>query len=395
MDGSSLSSQSLSESDSPPQKNFQTQGPISPVHVKPPRNTEEAENALSGGEDQVTMITESMSVTSADEEKLLLLNRNTELRRINKELMKLNEDWDHMYRGTTMALQQRISDLEQECVAIKHLNSRLLLKVEHEQSKREYCERTLLQELKKNQHLQEYIRLLENRLHHSDVCRDWTGVALNGLEVAQPPDIECPPEPSQRLYQESGRSSPFLPGTSPVANTRAPVGKSALWREPDREAATQKEMQNLKEQLEALRCQTQIYEADYKTEHKDHKRMLLENKKLRRKEAEMRQQMALLHEQLKVYEDDFRKERSDKQVLQRLLMKRSVPQDPILVHRCNSDHKPPAPLDRERPREKDRKGPGRCGKHCERHGHNAECLRNACAQHHIEVQGSPFSEDYN
>lgn len=46
----------------------------------------EPEDAASGGEEQVTMITESMSVTSADEEKLLLLNRNTELRRINKEV---------------------------------------------------------------------------------------------------------------------------------------------------------------------------------------------------------------------------------------------------------------------------------------------------------------------
>lgn len=42
--------------------------------------------------------------------------------------------------------------------------------------------------------------------------------------------------------------------------------------------------------------QTRIYEADYKTEHKDRQRMVLENKKMRRKEGEMRQQMALLQE---------------------------------------------------------------------------------------------------
>lgn len=39
-------------------------------------------------EEQMTLITESMSITSADEEKLLLLNRNTELRRLNKEVRK-------------------------------------------------------------------------------------------------------------------------------------------------------------------------------------------------------------------------------------------------------------------------------------------------------------------
>lgn len=46
--------------------------------------------------------------------------------------------------------------------------------------------------------------------------------------------------------------------------------------------------------------QTKIYEADYKTEHKDHERMLQENKRLRRREGEMRQQMGLLQEQVRI-----------------------------------------------------------------------------------------------
>ena len=37
-------------------------------------------------EEQVTLITESMIVTSTDQEKLQLLNKNTELRRVNKEV---------------------------------------------------------------------------------------------------------------------------------------------------------------------------------------------------------------------------------------------------------------------------------------------------------------------
>lgn len=41
------------------------------------------------------------------------------------------------------------------------------------QNKSEYYEHTLMQELKKNQHLQEYIRLLESRLHHTDTLKDW------------------------------------------------------------------------------------------------------------------------------------------------------------------------------------------------------------------------------
>ncbi|KPP58300.1 traf2 and NCK-interacting protein kinase-like [Scleropages formosus] len=312
-------------------------------------------------EEQVTLITESMSVTSADEEKLLLLNRNTELRRINKELMRLNEEWDHIYRNTTTGLQQRVNSLEQEGATLKHLNSRLLLKMEHEQNKKEYYEQTLLQELKKNQHLQEYVRLLENRLHHTDTHRDWTGVAL---------------APRQG-YQDSGHSSPLLPGSPPATSrwSRTQATKSSPWREPSVESDTEKEMRNLKEQLEALRCQ--------------------ENKKLRLKESEMRQQMALLQEQLKVYEDDFRRERSDKQLLQRLLLKKTPSSEPVLVHRCNNEQEVPTVEggDRERQRERERRG--RCSKQCERHGHKAERPRNTCPQRHMEVQTSPFSEEYN
>lgn len=42
--------------------------------------------------------------------------------------------------------------------------------------------------------------------------------------------------------------------------------------------------------------------------------------------------------QLKVYEDDFRRERSDKQMLQRLLLKKSPPsKELVLMHRCNNE----------------------------------------------------------
>lgn len=52
----------------------------------------------------------------------------------------------------------------------------------------------------------------------------------------------------------------------------------------------------------------------------------------------MRQQVALLQQQLKVYEDDFRRERSDKQMLQRLLKKKqSSLTTPVLTHRCNTE----------------------------------------------------------
>lgn len=46
----------------------------------------QVEESLLSGEENLTLITESMSITSSDEEKLQLLNKNTELRRLNKEV---------------------------------------------------------------------------------------------------------------------------------------------------------------------------------------------------------------------------------------------------------------------------------------------------------------------
>uniref|UniRef100_A0A3Q1ELD2 Uncharacterized LOC110961122 n=1 Tax=Acanthochromis polyacanthus TaxID=80966 RepID=A0A3Q1ELD2_9TELE len=296
-------------------------------------------------EEQVTLITESLTVTSTDQEKLLLLNKNTELRRVNKELMKLNEDWDQVYRGATLGLQHRVEALELENNAIKQLNSRLLLKVEHQQSAKEYYEQALMQELKKNQELQEHVRLLENRMHHPE--RDCTLAKQGSFTAASRSPVLSPPTnppggPDLSRSHISGynpSSSSFFPAFSgPEAGSQ---GKSQSSSIPVGALGdSQQEVQDLKEQLEALRCQTQIYEAEYQTEHSDHKHTLQENRRLRRKREEMRQQVALLQEQLKVYEDDFRRERSDKQMLQRLLLKKTPPnKDPVLVHRCNNEQR--------------------------------------------------------
>lgn len=56
--------------------------------------------------------------------------------------------------------------------------------------------------------------------------------------------------------------------------------------------------------------QTQIYEAEYQTEHNDHKHTLQENRRLRRKREEMRQQVALLQEQVWFTKYSFDKIRS-------------------------------------------------------------------------------------
>ncbi|XP_049442626.1 uncharacterized protein si:ch211-153b23.7 [Epinephelus fuscoguttatus] len=319
-------------------------------------------------EEQVTLITESMTVTSTDQEKLLLLNKNTELRRVNKELMKLNEEWDQVYRTATLGLQHRLEALELENTAIKQLNSRLLLKVEHQQSAKEYYEQALMQELKKNQELQEYIRLMESKMHQPD--RDCTPAKQGSFSALTHGSVSGPTTdptkgPSLSYSRNSGYnpSSSFFPDSSrleaeqPVKSQRSSTSLGAL-------GDSQQEVQDLKEQLKTLQCQTQIYEAEYQTEHNDHKHTLQENRRLRKKREEMRQQVALLQEQLKVYEDDFRRERSDKQMLQRLLLKKTPPsKDPVLVHRCNNEQQPPGGDNRTQSGEKRKQHHPLCPKH--------------------------------
>uniref|UniRef100_UPI0037E88EF7 TNFAIP3-interacting protein 1 n=1 Tax=Semicossyphus pulcher TaxID=241346 RepID=UPI0037E88EF7 len=309
-------------------------------------------------EEQVTLITESMTVTSTDQEKLLLLNKNTELRRVNKELMKLNEDWDQVYRSTTLSLQHRLEALELENAAIKQLNNRLLLKVEHQQSAKEYYEQALMQELKKNQELQEYVRLLENRMHHADKDKQGSSSAVVHRHVSCPKGVP----PGGPAHVPVYNPSFFQASSSHEARHQGNSQSSST--PPGAPGESQQEVQDLKEQLEALRCQTQIYEAEYETEHNDHKHTQQENRRLRKKREEMRQQVALLQEQLKVYEDDFRRERSDKQILQRLLLKKTPPnKDPVLVHRCNNEQQPPGGDKRTQSGEKRKQHHPLCPKH--------------------------------
>uniref|UniRef100_A0A8C8RHA6 TNFAIP3 interacting protein 3 n=1 Tax=Pelusios castaneus TaxID=367368 RepID=A0A8C8RHA6_9SAUR len=324
-------------------------------------------------EEIITYISESMTVTSADEEKLLLLNKNTELRRINKELMKLNQEWDQIYHTTTLGLQQKVGALQQEVGILKQQTERLSMKLEHEQSKREYYEQTFIQELRKNQHLQEYVRQLEGRQHHSKKR------TLASSEVLA------------TVPWEGFVDAPFLlPRKSLEANSHKKhdeasqkVQGSEIYKprkckhlaQTNASSDPEKEVTDLKDQLEALKCQTEIYEADYRTEHKDRERIKAENEKLRKKEEEMRQQMALLQEQLKIFEDDFRKERSDKQLLQRLLKIKANPKEPILVHRCNSQERLPAPTSSAHSTSATPKR-GTCSKHCEKHSQKqGECTK--------------------
>ncbi|XP_051916179.1 TNFAIP3-interacting protein 3 isoform X2 [Hippocampus zosterae] len=255
-------------------------------------------------------VTESMSIISADQEKLLLLNKNTELRRVNKELMKLNEEWDQMYHNTTLGLQQQLECLEQENTTLKELNGKLLLRVENQQSAKDYYEQALMQELKKNQELQEYVRLLEHRKNQLPVQKDKVQTTVPDFS---PTPCGAPSSSSLDVTQQAIRLN----------------------------FHSHQEVRDMKDHLEALKCQTEIYEAEYQTEHNKHKHTLQDNQRLRKKREEMRQQVDLLQEQLKIYEDDFQRERSDKQMLQRLLLKKTAPKDPVLVHRCNNESQPP------------------------------------------------------
>ncbi|XP_077464791.1 uncharacterized protein LOC144081990 isoform X2 [Stigmatopora argus] len=253
---------------------------------------------------------DSMSVTSADQEKLLLLNKNTELRRVNKELMKLNDEWDQMYRNTTVELQHRLETLEVENTTLKDLNDKLLLKVDNQQSAKDYYGQALMLELKKNQELQDYVKVMEGRVPQPLLQKDTVGASV--------PDALSSSSPTSCVSR-----APFSSEGQPQARATG--------------CDCHREVLQLKEQLEAMRCQTEIYEAEFKMEHNVHNYTKQDNQRLRRKREEMRQKVDLMQEQLKVYEDDFQRERSDKQMLQRLLLKKTAAKgEPVLVHRCNN-----------------------------------------------------------
>ncbi|XP_072482623.1 uncharacterized protein [Notamacropus eugenii] len=234
----------------------------------------------------------SVSMAASADEKMLLLNKAMELRRLNKELMKLNQEWDHTYRKTTLQMQQKVNTLKVEVVSLKQQLERLTVKLEYEQNKKEYYEQALLQEFKKNQQLQEYVKYLERKVQQN---RE---------------------RPNLVNYFEGY-------GSSPVLMTRRSLKDSAQYRYGRGNTKGQKttyckhqlampnlekEMTDLMDELRASKCQTETLAADPPTEHKVPQPIKVERENFYKKEEEMRQQMALLQEQLKIFEDNFRKE---------------------------------------------------------------------------------------
>ncbi|XP_069604710.1 TNFAIP3-interacting protein 3-like isoform X2 [Ranitomeya imitator] len=295
-------------------------------------------------ERQTTVITESMSVTASDEEKLQLLNKNTELRKLNAELMKLNQKWDEIYRNTTERMHYTARILQDEVQILRQHSEKLSVKLEHEQNKREYYETSLVQEMKRNQKLQENVRHLEVMLHYSALSRSGArGTKKETIQSDLPPAIFPAVMAQQNYTGYSDHSSDNGEQVSKRCLTTCQDHKlpnktlrCQQHKREDKSVTTEQDIIQLKEQLQTLKCQTEIYAADYKTEHVDRECVKTENTKLKKKEKEMKEQMLILKEQLKVYEDDFRKERCDKQILQRLLKCRSISRDPILIHRCNN-----------------------------------------------------------
>ncbi|XP_061454097.1 uncharacterized protein LOC133371116 [Rhineura floridana] len=348
------------------------ESPPPPAHVGP------AGPEKCDSEEITTYISENMTVTSADEEKLLLLSRNTDLRQINKELMKLNQEWGAIYQATQLEMQHNVGSLQEEVAALKMQVQKLSAKLEHEQRKREYYQHILFQEMKWSQAWQEYLWRLDGQTMHSREMRprsaspkrasDASADLWGGERRLAPGPVVanlCTPP------KESKVSAP-LPWEEFTAPLHALPRKGSVTNRPHEEASprlcggsstedkdhqrfaqqsrgstsdAEKKVADLKEQLVALKYQTEIYKAEYMTEQQDRQRIKAENAKLQNKEEEMRQQMALLEEQLKIFEDDFWRERSDKQILQRLLKRKPDTKEKPAIpeHRCSGGEKPVAP----------------------------------------------------
>ncbi|XP_031801105.1 uncharacterized protein LOC100913372 [Sarcophilus harrisii] len=252
-------------------------------------------------QEDVLYVSENMA-TSANEEKLFLLNKTTELRRLNhnggsmKEmgsprslsslqmskkpllLLKLNLDWDQIYRMYTLQMQQKVNALKMEVAGLNKCTERLIRKLEHEENKKEYYKRILLQEYQKNQKLLEHMRQLESKLYQKKERR----IVVNFLE-----DYDTFSTPLTRKgLKDKGQKIVYCGHRLDVPS---------------------------------LEKETAMFEADPLIQYKDGEWMKAENENLCKKEKEIRQQISILQEELKMFEDDLWKEHCDRQVSQQLL----------------------------------------------------------------------------
>ncbi|NXD62705.1 TNIP1 protein, partial [Eolophus roseicapillus] len=216
-----------------------------------------------------------------------------------RELLEVNKQWDQHFRAMKQKYEQKVTDLHQELAEARRALTEL--ESEREQKQRDFDRKLLL---------------AKSRIETEEAEKERLSMEVRDLQQRMRfLQEQLAPVTRQREYQEKEiqRLNKALEEALNVQASPPPIFASAM------ETAGKVPSQELLTQNELLKQQVKIFEEDFQRERSDRERMNEEKEELKQQLEKLQKQLVLSNNQLRASKDDCQREKEEKEKLKKLL----------------------------------------------------------------------------
>ncbi|XP_040459953.1 TNFAIP3-interacting protein 1 isoform X5 [Falco naumanni] len=216
-----------------------------------------------------------------------------------RELLEVNKQWDQHFRAMKQKYEQKVTDLHQELADARRAVTEL--ESEREQKQRDFDRKLLL---------------AKSRIETEEAEKERLAMEVRDLQQRMRfLQEQLAPVTRQREYQEKEiqRLNKALEEALNVQASPPPIFTSAM------ELAGKMPQQELLTQNELLKQQVKIFEEDFQRERSDRERMNEEKEELKQQLEKLQKQLVLSNNQLRASKDDCQREKEEKEKLKKLL----------------------------------------------------------------------------
>ncbi|KAM6322471.1 TNFAIP3-interacting protein 1 isoform 2-T2 [Podargus strigoides] len=216
-----------------------------------------------------------------------------------RELLEVNKQWDQHFRATKQKYEQKVTDLHQELAEARRALTEL--ESEREQKQRDFDRKLLL---------------AKSRIETEEAEKERLAMEVRDLQQRMRfLQEQLAPVTRQREYQEKEiqRLNKALEEALNVQASPPPIFASTM------EPTGKVPQQELLTQNELLKQQVKIFEEDFQRERSDRERMNEEKEELKQQLEKLQKQLVLSNNQLRASKDDCQREKEEKEKLKKLL----------------------------------------------------------------------------
>ncbi|XP_053152641.1 TNFAIP3-interacting protein 1 isoform X2 [Hemicordylus capensis] len=215
------------------------------------------------------------------------------------ELLEVNKQWDHHFRSMKQQYEQKITDLRQKLADSQKAQGELETEREHKQ--RDFDRKLLLAKSKIEEEEAERERLngeVKDLKQRVKFLQDQLAPVTRQREYQEKEILRLNKALEEALNFQASAASAFNSPIEPSMSIR------------HQEVMTQNEL---------LKQQVKIFEEDFQRERSDRERMNEEKEALKQQLEKVQKQLMLTNNQLRIFKEDYQKEKEEKDKLKKLL----------------------------------------------------------------------------